>query len=314
MGKYKVVAGQTLYDVALHLYGSIEGITDLMVSNPTLSLDETLLAGRELTYSDDFMIDEDVVTWYKNRSLTPANGERGVYPKAPTLPPLAEVRVAKEVLNVGLSLSGSGTIEVDWGDNSPMQVILLNFQTTEVRHTFDNAVSGFRRIRLFGVPDLRELDLSAMQLHALYLFGHLPVESFIMRDSNVDLSFAPLLKGVRSMDLRGTITSDLLPLVENHALATLDLGTSSLKRDAVDGYLFSLVERYYERRSCHVTLDVVPSGEYREPLRDANGRYLLRTGMGAVWVLTHEQSWNEASPWVFIIGGKEYSYTKPSNV
>ena len=28
MGKYRVVAGQNIYDVALYLYGSIEGVVD----------------------------------------------------------------------------------------------------------------------------------------------------------------------------------------------------------------------------------------------------------------------------------------------
>lgn len=37
MGKYIVTTGQNIYDVALHLTGSIEGIIDLMLSNPTLS-------------------------------------------------------------------------------------------------------------------------------------------------------------------------------------------------------------------------------------------------------------------------------------
>ena len=29
MGKYRVIAGQNLYDIALHIYGSIEGIVDM---------------------------------------------------------------------------------------------------------------------------------------------------------------------------------------------------------------------------------------------------------------------------------------------
>ena len=31
MGKYRVVAGQNIYDVALYLYGSIEGVVDLLI-------------------------------------------------------------------------------------------------------------------------------------------------------------------------------------------------------------------------------------------------------------------------------------------
>ena len=63
MGKYTVTAGQCIYDIALHLYGSIEGITDLLISNPALSLEDTLRSGQELVYSDDFEIDSDVASW-----------------------------------------------------------------------------------------------------------------------------------------------------------------------------------------------------------------------------------------------------------
>jgi hypothetical protein len=36
MGKYTVTGRQNLFDIALHLYGSIEGIIDLMMSNTSL--------------------------------------------------------------------------------------------------------------------------------------------------------------------------------------------------------------------------------------------------------------------------------------
>ena len=49
MGNYRVITGQNIYDVALHLYGSIEGIVDLLVNNPDLSLETELRTGQELT-------------------------------------------------------------------------------------------------------------------------------------------------------------------------------------------------------------------------------------------------------------------------
>lgn len=61
MGSYRVVAGQNIYDVALHLYGSVEGIVDLLVNNPALSLETELCSGQELTYTDGFVINADVV-------------------------------------------------------------------------------------------------------------------------------------------------------------------------------------------------------------------------------------------------------------
>ena len=52
MGKYKITAGQNIYDIAMHLYGSIEGIVDLLINNPGLSLDDNLKSGDELEYTD----------------------------------------------------------------------------------------------------------------------------------------------------------------------------------------------------------------------------------------------------------------------
>lgn len=83
MGRYRVIAGQNIFDVALHLYGSIEGIVDLMMNNPDLSLATVLTVGQELVYTDDFVIDADVVAYNAARSIVPANGEHHVYPKYP---------------------------------------------------------------------------------------------------------------------------------------------------------------------------------------------------------------------------------------
>ena len=63
MGKYRVVAGQNIYDIAIHLYGSIEGIVDLLINNPELSLDDDLKSGDELDYTDEFVISPDIVAY-----------------------------------------------------------------------------------------------------------------------------------------------------------------------------------------------------------------------------------------------------------
>ena len=86
MGNYRVITGQNIYDVALHLYGSIEGIVDLLINNPDLSLETELRTGQELTYTDGFIINADVVAYNGMHGIVPSNGERHVYPKHFTLP------------------------------------------------------------------------------------------------------------------------------------------------------------------------------------------------------------------------------------
>lgn len=101
MGRYSVIAGQNLYDVAIHTYGAIEGITDLLVNNEFLSLDDDLQSGDELVYTDDYQIDREVVAYYQTHGITPASGELHVYPKVFTLPLAIELYLANTEISAG---------------------------------------------------------------------------------------------------------------------------------------------------------------------------------------------------------------------
>ena len=74
MGRYKVIAGQNIYDVALHLYGSVEGIVDLLMNNTSLSIDDDLRPGDELAYTDGFVINADVLAYNTRHNIVPAGG------------------------------------------------------------------------------------------------------------------------------------------------------------------------------------------------------------------------------------------------
>lgn len=308
MGRYTITAGQNIYDVALHLYGSIEGIVDLMMCNPTLSLAQRLQAGQTLEFSDDFLLDEDVAAYFRTSGLTPAGGERQVYAKDFTRPLLAELLTDKGKTSASFSASGCGILEVDWGDNAPPHILALQETPRRYAHTFDSAVAGSRRIRLYGDAELRTLDLSAAAPSELYLLMPLRVEQFNLRDATLGIGALSLLRGTYRLDLRGLQCPDLRPLVACGELMTLDLRDSPLKPSVLDGYLFELVRRYGARRSGSVYLPCAPTGHYREPARDAAGSYAPVGGMEALWIITHEESWNEAASWKFIIDEKTYTY------
>lgn len=308
MGKYIVTAGQSIYDIALHLYGSIEGITDLLISNPSLSLEDTLRSDQELLYTDDFEINSDVVAWYRNNGICPAGGEHKVYPKVFTLPLLAEIRMKASHTEAALTFAGLGELEVDWGDNSPTQHIILHSERSTMSHTFDNVVAAPRCVRLFGDPVLRLFDISGMHPTKILLYRSLHCEHFTLKNTQLDLTFISLLSDIRTIDLDSTLTDSLLPLLPCKSLMSISLNTEVLSQATLDHYLIALVEQYYDRRNCIVYLQAEPSGEYREPVRDEKGRYILSSGMEAIWVLTHEESWNEADVWQIVICGRTYSY------
>lgn len=81
MGKYVVRSGENIFDVAMNVYGGIEGVFDLLVCNQDaasqsgLSLCDTLTPGMELGYTDGFTVNQDVLNWFKDNGIIVRNGE-----------------------------------------------------------------------------------------------------------------------------------------------------------------------------------------------------------------------------------------------
>lgn len=309
MGRYTVTEGQNLYDVALHLTGSIEGIVDLLICNPSLSLADTLHSGDILVYTDDFVIDADVVAKYRMESIVPAGGERGVYPKYPSGSRRLWFTVDAGQMTTAFSLSGNGHVEIDWGDNSPLEPVVLNASVRTLSHRFDNTVTGPRPVRLYGNFTLLSLDLSGSGARRIRLPEPLLCERFSFCGGSCPVDFLPLLDGVFRIDLSRLSCGSLLPLAECRQLMSLDLSDADVSRVAVDEYLLRLVSHHYGRRACEITLPVVPSGTYAEPVRNAAGECVPATGLEAVWLLTHEESWNEGGAWVVRTPDNRYCYT-----
>lgn len=78
MSKYITKSGQNLYDIALAIYGSIEGIFDLLISNPNISYTTVFSSGTELSYHDDFILNQGVVTWLSDNDITVKNGNYNI--------------------------------------------------------------------------------------------------------------------------------------------------------------------------------------------------------------------------------------------
>jgi hypothetical protein len=307
MGKYTCITGQNLYDVAMHIYGSIEGITDLLVNNPDLSMATRLIRGQELIFSDDFLIDAETVAYNRIHKVVPANGERHVYFKESAYPRIIEARISPTATSAGMSLSGSGVIEIDWGDDSPLQYIELTDRRTDFSHSFDNKISGERKVRFYGDFRLKQADLSALNPSALLILNPFYIEEFTLQNCRVRLDFLAMLENVYSLDLAKLKTNDLLPIAGCRELMHLDLSGMDVLRENLDDLLIGLVREHYGRRACEVILTEAPSGEYREPARDADLNYVVTSGMEAVWLLVNEPAWNEGGRWRFDICGTIYT-------
>lgn len=308
MGSYKVIAGQNIYDVALHVHGSVEGITDLLVNNESFSLDDDLQVGDVLAYTDDYLINQEVVAYYQTHGITPASGELHVYPKSFSLPLTVELYLSNEAISTRFTVSGRGKLEIDWGDNSPAELVGVDGNATQTSHLFDSPVGGKRKVSLYMEGCFQSLDFSGLHPFAMYILKPVYVERFVLKNAALDIESLSLLSGVFDMCLDGLKTDVLTPLLDLKGLMSLSLCGTVFRQPAIDAYLTGLVRRHDNRRSCRVVLECEPSGEYREPAKDANGRYVVGSGMEAIWVLTHEPAWNEGAPWEFVINDRIYRY------
>lgn len=84
MQVYKVKRNQNIFDVAVSIHGSIEGIFDLLINNPNLSFHSQLEEGEEIYWDEEFIIYDSIVNTLQSEHIIPANGERHVYYKSTT--------------------------------------------------------------------------------------------------------------------------------------------------------------------------------------------------------------------------------------
>ncbi len=290
MGIYKTTHGQSIYDVALHIYGSVEGITDLLINNETLSIDTTLQSGDELIYTDDYILNKEVVAYYTTHNITPSTGLRSVYPKYPTLPKSIEIYTSNKSLSVSLSIWGVGRIEIDWGDNSDIQSVELKDEPLKLSHTFDNKIKSSRKITLYFNTPLKSLDFSGVMPTSFYILRSIYIERFTLSKATLSLESLPLVNGLFECHLNSVQTDDLTPLIELTELKELSLTGFVYTQPAIDAYLVGLVENYDNRRACTVEMVTEPS-----PI-----------GMEAINTIINEPAWNEAAKWKFIINGTIY--------
>lgn len=123
LGTYKVMEGQTLYDIALMLYGSMESVMDLMLMNGITDINSL---PSEITYT----VQDNYITRYLNKTVTTASelietteyslqyvdtgsGNNQVYKKPDVFRRIYTVQAEQNIFDIATQLSGTmeGVIE-----------------------------------------------------------------------------------------------------------------------------------------------------------------------------------------------------------
>lgn len=192
MAQYIVRSGQNIYDVALTLHGSVEGIFDLLVSNEWLNMETPLKYGMILNYHKEFSINQDISIWLKNNDVIVKNGDHPYYfadiemlvknhittfhPEILSsvsslssdeqslfwenqYSPKIIIHQQGVLTNIGIRLKNDTHLIVDWGDYSIPQ-IFEGENYVDIEHCYKG--SGIHIITLYGNFECHTLDFKKL--------------------------------------------------------------------------------------------------------------------------------------------------------
>ena len=289
MATHKVTINQNIWDVALQLYGTIEGAFDLLISNPKLNMTTELTPGMELEYHDFFVINKDIVSSLISENIVPANSQRNVYYKATGEQLVFVCHIPSYQEFADLSVSGTGTMVVDWGDNSELESVALDGQVRRLQHYFDNKTES-RKIRIYGDFSLSYLDTSKLTGNLLPV-RPVTVEEFVSRANSNSLQGLFLYEQTNKLDLQGMSISDLSPIYHVNASEIDMRGVKFSSVSVLDDYLSHIVNHYDNRPGCTILLSTTPS----------------RSGMRSIETIIGNPEWNQDTKWKFVINDKVYT-------
>lgn len=292
MAQYTVKHNQNIFDISIELYGSIEGIFDLLISNPKLSMASQLKKGDILEcHPSDFILNDGIVQQLKQQNMSVQNGCRHVYYKNVQEQLRVLLFLPPEYEYTTFCLSGDGTLLIDWGDNSDIEPVILDSKEKNISHYFNNTILKEREIRFYGdfnIKTWKQVDINTL----IEPITPIIVDEFYAPDFHQSLVGLYLFQGTIVVNMQGAHISDLSPIL-HMSLQELDLtGATYDSVKILDQYLCNLVSNYQNRRNCVVKLTTEPGVE----------------GMEAINTIINEPSWNESGAWKFIINDKIYTY------
>ena len=296
MATYKVQPNQNIFDISLQLYGTIEGIFDLLITNTWLDMDMDLEAGQEIEYHEDFVLNKSIVTQLSEDGIVPSNGERHVYYKRPTEELFAVCDIDASLEVVSFVAGGEGVLIVDWGDNADLEYFQLSHTNATITHYFNSDVEK-RRVKLYGDIKLTYLNTTNLS-GSMIITRPIVVDEYVCYSNGCDLTGLLLFKDTYSVDLKKSTVSDLQPIGDMY-LQELNL-TQVLftDSDVVSKYLNYVIQHYGTRRGCTVHLDSVSDAE-----------------LEAIYKIVGEEEWNTHTAWRFLINGEDViTYEKDSDV
>ena len=96
MSKVATHQDQSVFDIAVQEYGSVEAVFDVLKANPGMRLDSIPSSGTILALEGD-VIRQDIVDYYSKYNIKPATGS------LPDLPVYTDLDMLQQILNLSLA-------------------------------------------------------------------------------------------------------------------------------------------------------------------------------------------------------------------
>lgn len=266
MAIYKAKQNQNLYDVAIHTHGTVEGIFDILISNPGLNMNSVLSYGQEVVYHEDYILFPTIVKGLNDKGIVPVSGSRHIYNKSFSAYPLCFVDIDEFTKDIAFDISGSGTLLVDWGDNSKVEQIVLSAKSTTIYHNFDTDNQP-HRVKIYKDPNtisINLLNLSKVN-GMLVVCEPFPVKEVIYNQGIYQIAGFALFTGVTRIDLTDSWTPTLAPII-THQLAYLNLTDIKAGEEALKEYFAFMKKLHNERGGCEFILPADTSDEVKETI------------------------------------------------
>lgn len=174
MKTYIVKTKQNIFDIALQLHGSVEGVFDLLLSNETLTFDSIISVGTKLNYHEEFIINDDVVKWFDDNNVVVRNGQKIIEAVQEGLPRMMILQYGHDCAFT-FKLK-SGNLVVNWDDASIPQIYTVSDGAVEAAHYYRGV--SHHTIQLYGDFSFTELNLSDIN-GTYYLLDEVKVDNLV---------------------------------------------------------------------------------------------------------------------------------------
>lgn len=238
---YIVKKNQNIYDVAVQIYGSIEGLFDLLISNEGLTVNTDLVAGQELKYHDIFIQNQSILNTLKEEGITLANGKVKEYIAVSYgNAQLVMAAVGTEGKEISIKIKGGGQITVEWGDGTYTDNNLQIVDSVTLSHTYSD--TGIYRVVVFGDSNLTALDVRGTNGSVFIQKCNESLVSYSENRDNIKEGTIRLFgPQMRQMVLQNKVLFDTTCL-EKLDLTYLDLTGATFEGNSIYEYMLSRKE------------------------------------------------------------------------